>query len=250
MKTSTVNKKKYYLFGILFIFILWGAISLLFDENNMIFPNMFKVIKKTYLLLGNSFVYKCLGYSLLKLLIGFIGAFILALIVGTIAGTYQKFKYFIYPFIMILKSIPTASLVFLFLVIAGVKYAPIYIVVLICFPILYESVLAGYENIDKSINMAIALEPNSLIVKIIKIRLPLAKPYIVVGIASTLGLSFKIEVMAEVLTGSTTNGIGAAIGYIERTNPTDMVSIFAYSIIAIVISMIISLVCEKTLENN
>lgn len=250
MKTSTINKYKYYLLGIAFIFILWGVISLVFDDNQLIFPNFFSVIKETIVILKGDYVYECLFNTIERMIIGFIGSFLFALIIGFISGMNKKFKYFFAPFIVSLKTIPTASLVFLFLVISGAKNAPIYIVALICFPILYEAVVAGFENIDSSINDALNIEKGKELTKIIKIRLPLALPYIITGIASSLGLSFKIEIMAEVLMGSTSAGLGSAISYIQKANPTDMNGIFSYSLIAIAFSLVFSFICDRIIQKN
>lgn len=245
MKKSISNKFKYYLIGVIIIFVVWGILSLLFDESNLVFPNMFLVFKETINLLKTNYTYKCLVSTFIRLLIGFCVAFVLALLIGTIAGLDEKFKYTIRPIITVVKSIPTASLVFLFIVLSGAKSAPIYIVILICFPILFESVCAGYENLDPAIINSLNLEKGNNIYKIVKIKLPLAIPYIIVGIASSLGLSFKIVIMAEVLTGSTMPGLGSAISYIQRNDPTNMVGIFAYSLIAVLISLVIDLISDR-----
>ena len=80
---------------------------------------------------------------------------------------------------------------------------------------------------------------------IFKIKLPLAIPYIVLGIKSSFALAFKVEIMAEVITGSTSNGIGCAIVSAQRSDPTNMIPVFAYSIIAIVIMLLVD-----TMFNN
>ena len=249
MKKSSQNSK-YYFFGVVFIILLWMIISIIFDNSNLIFPNFFKVLNETIKLLGNSFTFKVLGQTFVRLLIGFVCSFVIALFLGTIAGNNEKFKYFVRPLMVTLKTIPTASLVFLFLVLAGAKNAPIYIVVLICLPILYESIVSGYENIDRSIDDAIKLENGNKLEKIIELRLPQTIPFIMSGIASSLGLSFKIEIMAEILTGSSNSGLGSMIGYIQRNDPTNMTGIFSYSLIAIIISIIIDIICEKIVKNN
>ena len=250
MKKSISNKNKYYLLGVIFIILIWSIFSLVFDENQMIFPNIFLVFSKMIELLKQEYTYVCLFYTLIRLVIGFVIAIVLSIILGTISGTNKKFKYFLQPLLTLLKTVPTASLVFLFLVLSGAKSAPIYIVVLICFPILYEAVVAGYENIDTAIDNALKLESDNYLKKIVKVKFPLAKPYILVGIASSLGLSFKIEVMAEILTGYTNSGLGSVISYVQKADPTNMTGIFAYSLIAIIISLVIDLICEKLININ
>lgn len=246
MKKYTSNKTKYYLLGIVFILIIWNFFSLAFDENSLIFPNVLDVFKETIKILSNSYIYKCLFYTLIRLLIGYTISTLLALIAGSIAGNYEKVKYFLQPLMILLKTIPTATLVFFFLVLSSAKYTPIYIVFLISFPILYEAVVAGHENIDNGLKALIRLEQISEFKRIYKLKLPLAVSYIKTGISSSFGLAFKIEIMAEVLSGSSFYGLGSAISSIQSSNPTNMTGIFAYSFIAIVLAVVFDYFSKKT----
>lgn len=249
MKKYTLNKKSYYALGILFIFGLWAIISFFFDENGLIFPSFPSVFKETINILKGSYIYECLYQTLIRMIKGFLIALLIAIILGTISGRSTSFKYFINPLIVVLKTIPIATLVFFFLVLSGAKDTPIYIVVLLSFPILYESVVAGYENIDKTLNDMLKLDMGNELEKTISVRFPLVLPYLLVGIASSLGLSFKTEIMAEILTGSTKNGLGSMISYVQKTDPTNMTMIFAYSLIAIAISLIFDLIL-KLIKNR
>lgn len=249
MKKYSLSKCIYYTLGIVCLVIIWNLISKLLDNSSFIFPNFFVVIKETVEILKGSYIYKCLYYTLSRMFIGFACSIVLSIAFGTLAGLNSKFKSFLTPFITLLKTVPTASLVFLFLVVSGAKYAPIYIVILICFPIIYESTVSGYENIDPQINDTLNLEKGNELVKVLKVRFPMCLPYIKIGIASSFGLSFKIEIMSEILTGSTTNGLGSAISYIQKSEPTNMTGIFAYSLIAIMISLIFDLIL-KLIENR
>ena len=67
------------------------------------------------------------------------------------------------------------------------------------------------------------------------IKLPLAVPFIVVGMISSFALSFKIEIMAEVITGYTRNGLGSVIHFTQVDDPSNMAGIFAYALLAIII---------------
>lgn len=247
MKKKSINKKLYYLLGLLFIFLVWELLSIIFDENSLIFPSFTKVLEYSLNLLKRGYVYKCLLSSLSRMLIGFIISCLFALFIGTISGINIKFKYFFAPFINALKSIPTASLVFLFLVVLGAKNTPILIVSMVCFPILYENVVSGYENIGQTVNDMLKMDNGSVTNKIINVRLPLAIDGLKTGIKSSLGLSFKIEIMAEVISGSSYLGLGSAISYIQKADPTNMTGILSFSLLAVIISLIIDIILEKTL---
>ena len=242
MKKFITKIKFDYLLGIVLFIALWFLISFIIDEKTMIFPDPISTLKETFRILKTSYVYQCLIESLIILLIGLGISFVLALVFGIIAGNSKILKRVFSPTISVLKSIPTASLVFLFLVLVGARSAPILMVILISFPILYEAISGGIENMDNDVINAMKLDSGSFIRNIIKIQIPLIIPYVVIGIASSFALSFKIEIMAEILSGSTRNGLGSAILGAQKNDPTNMVPIFAYSLIAIILSAVITLI--------
>ena len=176
-------------------------------------------------------------YSLYKMLIGYVVSILLALIIGTIAGLYKKIYILLSPLMTTLKAIPTASLLFLFIVLAGFDNSPIYVVILVSFPILYESIVGGIVNIPRNISDAISLDGGINIKNTLKVKLPLATNYILVGIASSFSLAFKVEIMSEVLSGSTSYGIGSSIKLSQITS-TNMTPIFAWTIIAVLLMLI------------
>ena len=59
--------------------------------------------------------------------------------------------HFFKPLMTVLKSIPTVAFVFVFVVMSNAKDAPVYVVLIICFPILYEAVVGGFKSVDKDI---------------------------------------------------------------------------------------------------
>ena len=244
MKRFFTNKFVLFFLGVLFVLLLWFIISLIFDKQGGIFPSPFLTIAKFFDLLKEPYTYACLGYSLLRMFIGFLGAFLLALLVGVIAGHYPYAYQFLKPLMVAIKSIPTAALVFLFIVLVAPKHAPILVVFVISFPILYEGVVGGVKNIDKDIIEASKVDGAYGVKSITHIKLPLAIPYIVVALISSFALSFKIEIMAEVITGYTSNGLGSVIKYQQNADPTNMETIFAYALFAVIIMLLVSLLEE------
>ena len=238
MKRFISARSGYYLLGVFLLLTLWFIASYVIDEQSLILPDPLVTIKETILMLGKEFTYKCMGSSLFKLVIGFAISLVLSLIFGIIAGNSKAFQAILSPFMSSMKSIPTAALVFLFLVIAGSSYTPIIMVVLISSPILYESIVGGIENMDQDVIKAMKLESTSRLRSVLFIEIPLMLPYLFVGIASSFSLSFKIEIMSEILTGDTRLGLGSAILGFQKTDPTNMIPIFAYSLIVIIISLI------------
>lgn len=244
MKRFITNKFVLFTLGTISLLIIWFLISLLVDRNGSIFPSPILTFNRLFVLLVEPYTYTCLLHTLLRMGIGFLSSFIFALLFGVLAGNHPSFYHFLKPLMVTLKSVPTVALVFLFIVLFTPKDAPIFVVMLICFPILYEAIANGINNVDRQTIQASKIDGASYLKTIFYIKLPLALPYIVVGMVSSFALSFKIEIMAEVLTGYTKNGLGSAIQYARYENPSDMSTIFAYALIAILFMLIFSLIEE------
>ena len=239
MKKFISNKRVTYVLGILLLFALWQILAMSIGKEELIFPGPIKTIEYVLILLKNSYIYECISSSLVRMLMGFGLAFILALILGGIAGNSKFISDLLSPLMTSLKAIPTACVVFLFIVLSGAKNAPIYIVFLISFPILYEGVKGGINSVDKELVEAAKMDGADSYETLIRVKFPLSLAYIFVAIASSLSLSFKIEIMAEVITGTTNIGLGSAIVNAQKMDPANLVPIFSYGLIAIVISLIL-----------
>ncbi|MCR5741028.1 MAG: ABC transporter permease subunit [Gammaproteobacteria bacterium] len=230
-----------YILGIFLIFIIWEIISISNGYGNLVFPSIKDTFIKLFEILSKKEIYISILWTILRTLIGFISAFILAILLGVLSGNFPKFRIFLKPLITVLKSAPTAAFVFLFLILSGSKYAPIYIVFLLSFPILYESVVGGIINISDDLIDAVKIDGASFTRSFIKVKLPLAMPYIIVGITSSFALSFKTCIMAEIISGDTNYGLGSLITSYRNSDPANLTPIFSITFIAIVIILIIDL---------
>ena len=242
LKKFITRKSLFTLLGIILFLGIWSIISVCVDEHQMIFPGPIATIEEVFNILSKSTVYKHILSSVVRLLIGFSIGLLVSMILGVIAGNNRDFRILISPLITAMKSIPTASLVFLFLVIFGASETPIVMVSLISFPILYDSIVGGIDNLDEEVKDAMKVDSGSKIRNVFKVQLPLLVPYFIVGVSSSLALSFKIEIMSEILTGDTRSGLGCAILGAQRNDPVNMVPIFAYSLIAILLAVIFDLI--------
>ena len=240
VKKFITNKYMMFLYGTIFLFLLWWIISLC--VNSLVVPSPFATIALAFEYLKEGYTYACLGYSLLRMIIGFAIAFVVAFAIGLIVNDSEKMYQFFTPLMTFFKAIPTVALVFLFIVLIGAQSAPILVVVLIGIPILYESIVGGLKSSEDELMEAADIDGAKKIKKLFKIQLPLGLPYIIVGMISTFSLSFKIEIMAEVITGYTKNGLGSLIKGAQMSEPTDMTPVFAYSLIAVVLMLIVTLV--------
>lgn len=252
-KKFITNNGFLYTAGIAFFLLLWFLISLSQGTGNLVFPTPAETFAEVLTLLGQSYIYTSIGQSLLKTFIGFLVSFGLALLLGSLNGQLKFLQTFFKPTLAVLKSAPTAAFVFFFIVYFGSSNAPIYVVVLLAFPILYESVVAGFNAIPEQMLWASRIDAASKTRILFKIKLPLALPYIILGLVSSFALSLKTEIMAEIVTGSTAEGLGSAIRYFRNDDPSNLTPVFAIALIAIVIILVfdgVAAIFKKRLETR
>ena len=238
MKKILTNKYFLTAIGIGLFFLIWLLLYFIGGQTRAIFPNPVETFQQMFVYLGDVYTYKCILGSLERMLIGFSIGAVTAILLGIIVGNYTKLKYVFNPTMVAIKAIPTAALVFLFLVLAGLKNAPIYIVVIIVFPIVYEATVAGYVGIDEYVLMSSKVDGANFFKSNVAIKFPLAFRTIALGLISSFALSLKIEIMAEVISGSSSFGLGSAIQNAYINSSTGMVPTFAYSLIAILIMLL------------
>ncbi|MBQ1306920.1 MAG: ABC transporter permease subunit [Erysipelotrichaceae bacterium] len=249
MKKSTADQYRTYLYGIVLLLLVWQLFAVMINEETMVFPGPLQTFRYAFALLGKSYTYRCLGATFSKMLCGYLISLAAALILGTVSGNSVFFERLLSPFITTLRAVPTASLIYFFIVLTGFKKAPMMMVILICFPILYEGIAGGIRNVPLSVLNACRLDGAGFIKRNLRIRLPLALPYIVVAMTSSFSLCFKIEIMAEVITGSANAGLGSVIAASRSADPTNMIPIFAYSLIAVAIMLMIDFI-GSTIRNK
>ena len=246
-----VLRNKYFMFflGFLLLIGVWFLVSAIIDLNNMIFPSPYNTFKLMFELLGKKATYRYLGFSILRLIIGFSVSFALAFLLGIIVNNSDVLYNFFTPVITFLKAAPTATFVFLFLVLFGGRNAPAFVVVVMCFPILYESVVSALRSTSKSMIDAAQIDGAGKFKTLLKVQIPLGMPFISLGLLSTFGMAFKVEIMAEIITGITKGGIGTMIKISNLLDGTDLTAMFAYSLMAIILVLIVS-ICASIFKSK
>ena len=112
------------------------------------------------------------------------------------------------------------------------------------FPILYESIVSAIRSTDETVLDAAQIDGSSKLKTLFFVQIPLGIPYIVLGLVSTFGMAFKVEIMAEIITGITKGGIGTMINISQLIDATDLTPMFAYSLMAIILVLLVSILAS------
>jgi ABC-type nitrate/sulfonate/bicarbonate transport system, permease component len=230
------NKKLDFLFialGFFSLLLIWELTSILNDNFN-VYPDVFMTFSRLFSLLTQPNVYKALFTSFGICLLTLLFSFLLAIILGTIAGLFRPIEKFLSPLIAFMKVIPTACIVVLLLIFVKSFYSTIIVIFLVVFPILYESIINGIKNIDENIIKSLRIEGIYKWNSITKVIIPLVLPYIYIGFVSSIGLGMKVEIMSEILIGSTSlYGLGHLI-YLSYAVNFDYVELFSLALLTLI----------------
>ena len=188
-----------------------------------------------------------IGWTLLRILIGFSASFVAGAILGTISGLFPLGKHFLNIPVGVLRTAPTAAVV---IVVAGVMLAkpqhidflPCILCFLVAFPLIYEAFISSIVNEDDYIKMSLELDggwrkPRN----VLAVLIPDGLPYIKLALAQTIGLSFKVTIMSEVLTANSVSHPGLGSQIVLARSFGEVEEIIAYAAISLLLMVLIDI---------
>lgn len=174
------------------------------------------------------------GNSSLKIMGGFLIAFLCAVFTAAAAFRLKWLKILLEPVVQLAKSVPVASFVVLLLILAGSENLSLFIVFLMVFPIIYVNMLHGLEHVDVQMLEMARVFHMSPWKKFLYIYRPAFLPFLISGSKVALGMSWKSGVAAEII-GVPSHSIGERLYMAKIYLNTD--SLFAWTLVIIVLSM-------------
>lgn len=187
------------------------------------------------LIAQKEFYISCLS-SLTKVLAGWGAGIVFGVILGVITHLSSVLKAFFQPMLHIIKATPVASFIVLALVLMTSRAVPVFTCALITAPVIWANVEEGLSSPDKKILEMASFFRMSKKKKISNIYIPSVLPYFSAAAITTMGLSWKAGIAAEVIC-SPKNTIGAGISdakvYLETP------ALFAWTVTVIVLSVIL-----------
>ncbi|MEY8416648.1 ABC transporter permease subunit [Tissierella praeacuta] len=241
MREYILKDRKPSIISKILIIIIWILLSK-FIDNEIIFPTIKSTFVNFIQIIKNPNFITIISYSILRSLIGFIISLFLAIIIGIFSSISKTIYYLMIPIINFLSSVPTMAIIILAIIWLNNELVPIFVGLIMVFPILYETVLKGILNIDKDIiAMAQIYKVDKLtIIKDIYI------PSIFINLSnvssSTLGINLKMVIAGEVLS-QPKYAIGSNLQLQKMYLNTS--GIFAWIIIILFIAKLFEYILER-----
>ena len=224
------------------LFILVWTVASLRVDNRLLLPAPTDVLSALGRLLSTPQTYRILLSSFMRLLSAVVLGTGVGVTIGLLAGILPNVDAFFKPLVTSLRTVPVASVIVVILILYGSQTSLYIITFLMLFPILYEATRQGVLNIDPSLKEAYRLETQRWWLGAVKFYLPLTLPFIKTGLLQSLGLGFKVLVMAEFVAQSPVS-IGQAL-YISRISLA-YDEVFAWTIIIIGLVLSLETIVQK-----
>ena len=185
---------------------------------------------------------------MLRLLLCICLSLIIAFILATLSFRFSYFKKIINPYITIFRTLPLISIIVLLIITVGTKISAFVVTLLVLAPLIYQNVLEGLESVPEDIVNAYRLDSKFNINVLFKLYVPQIVPSIKTALISSIGLGFKVLVMSEFISGT-----NYSLGYSLKDsyqNNIEMVYVYAWTLILIIISLIITKICDFLQEKK
>lgn len=237
------NKLLYYILGISILVFFWTIISVKIP----IFPSIPQIIYNFCTNLVDILLIKAIFNTFLRAFLGFLISLIIGIISANLAYKFNAFNYIIKPFISLLRSIPTISIILIVIMLVNLELITYLIVFMITYPIIHQNIYYSLNKIDNELLMINKLDNTSNFKNYFLFLLPMSYSGIINAIIQTFGLSIKIQIMSELLIGSTKlEGIGILLNYYK--NNLELDNLFAITFIVIFIVFIIETLLKLILK--
>lgn len=203
----------------------WGAGI----YGSLALPGPLEVFARLRHMLAEAEVWQALGISAWRALWGFALTLACGSLLGMLAGLSMTAAMMSRPLVTLLVGMPPIAWLVLAMLWFGTQShtTPIFTVFIACFPVVFVAALQGTRTLDgklRDMARAYRLPP---VLMFTQLYLPHMLSYLFPAWITALGLSWKVLVMAEML--STADGVGAslAISRAHLDTPTSMAWIVA-----------------------
>lgn len=249
MKPSTMASKssKYRNTCMILIWLLIWQMLYLKVGKEVLVPSPLHTLEELWKMIGEPRFYLQILYTLERVVVGVSLSLIIGFITALLSYFSQMIEAFLKPAMTLMKSTPIMAIIILALLWFESNDVPIFVCFLMCYPIVYTNVLAGFKALDKElIEMSQVFEVERWLC-IRKCYLPQLKSYVYAALDLTVSMAWKVVIAAEVLAVPK-----YAIGYalLDAKRYLETKEVFAWVIVIVSLSEMCQWVVSRLLKKR
>ena len=227
------SKKVFRILSVIIALFIWQILSLLINSKILI-ASPIMVIARFGTIWREKLFWSSITFTLVRICIGYLCGVLIAVTLGILAEKYKYLEILLWPYMVMIKSVPVASIVVICLIWLSASNISVLVSMLIVIPIIYNNVLIGLKNRDSELEEVACVYDVKGIEKIRTVLLPQLCPYLISACSVTAGMVWKAGVAAEVI-GTPAGSIGRQL-YLSKTY-LDTVDMFVWTITIVIISV-------------
>lgn len=214
---------------------IWAIIAKV-ENNPFVLPMPSVVLEKFFTLGSESGFWESVGRTILRTIESFALSFVFALALAALGGAFKPLHKVVAPIVTFLRSAPTVAVILVLYAFLSNKTMAVVVGFLIAFPVMYSAFHTAIAEVDKDLLEMADLYEVRKRDKIFSIYLPTIAPVLFDTSESTLSLTLKVVVAAEILTS-----LAGTIGEKIQTAYAlpEIESLLAWTLVAIVFSFVL-----------
>ncbi len=225
----------YPLISLALVLAIWAIVATVKD-NPLVLPMPSVVIVRFFTLCTEQGFWISVGMSLARTFICFAIAFASALLFASIGGLLNPVHRVLSPIVAFLRSAPTVAVILILYAFTSSEIMAVAVGFLIAFPILYSAFYTAIVGVDKDLIEMAKVYKISPINRVTGIYLPSIAECLFDTSKSTISLTLKVVVAAEILTGIT-KSIGGKIAVANAS--FEIAYLLSWTLVAIVFSFVL-----------
>jgi len=194
--------------GILLLLLIWTMISRI--AGSFFVPPPWTTVFDTALLMLKPGTWKQILITLSRVCAGFAIGLVAGTAVGMAAGRRARLEALFRPGVLFIQGIPPILWAIPLILILGTGYlSPLFVIGLICFPLITFNVLEGMKTVPRALEEMVVLFRPGTYPRTREVILPHLRPFFISSIRLGITLGIKASVVAEYF--GSNNGIGFRI---------------------------------------
>lgn len=226
----------------------WLVIAARLD-NALILPAPDLVFKRFLSLTADEVFRNSVIGSLRRALTGFGIAVLAATSLGTLAGFFKPVRYFLYPWLQLLRSMPVMSIILYLLLFVPTDWVAVWVSFFIVFPIIYTNVLEGFRSVDTKLLEMASLYGVPWHSQLKSIHAVGVFPYWIAACLTGMGINIKAVITAEAMS-LPANSFGLLMAEARNFLDTETLLALTAWIILMAVCLDLLLLAMQWLMNN
>lgn len=233
MKNNWVKKTLLSLAILLFWLGVW-YLAAFFVDSSLLLPTPHETLSALIALVCTLEFYEVVFYTLIRVLLGLVIGVAVGIILAVLCHRFKVLRDVINPIISVIRATPVATFIVLLWVLVSGNSLTVLVAFLMVMPIVWQNALDAFGSIPKDLVEVADVYNLSYKRRFEVLVLPVLSRYIYPAVITSVGLSWKSEIAAEII-AYTKNSIGMHINDAKFYMNTS--AVFAWTAVIVVMSI-------------